>query len=90
MAAGEVNSVASAVSGDLFNALPADIQKLAVKNYQLWRSNPHHPSLHFRRLQGSTDRFSVRVGVHNRALGRLQANTIGMGLDRWYDRLTGS
>jgi hypothetical protein len=70
----EVNSVASRRFWDLFNALPADIQKLAVKNYHLWHGNPNHPSLHFRRLQGSTDRFSV--GDHYRALGRLRADTI--------------
>jgi hypothetical protein len=36
VAAAEVNSVASRRFRDLFNALPADIQKLAVKNYYLW------------------------------------------------------
>jgi len=63
-----VNSVATRRFWDLFSALPVEIQKLAVKNYHLWRRNPHHPSLRFRRLQGSTDRFSIRVGDHYRAL----------------------
>ncbi len=40
-----MNSVASRRFWDLFNALPADIQKLAVKNYYLWHSNPYHPSI---------------------------------------------
>jgi hypothetical protein len=93
VAAAEVKSVASRRFWDLFNALPADIQKLAVKNYHLWRSNPHHPSLHFRRLRGSPDRFSVRVGDHYRALGRLKANTmewVWIGTHAEYDRLLGS
>ena len=42
---------------ELFHALPAEVQKLAVKNYELWRANSNHPSLHFRLLQGSKDRL---------------------------------
>lgn len=48
----------------LLGALPKDIQELAEKNYQLWRSNPQHPSLNFKRLAGAGHRFSVRVGEH--------------------------
>lgn len=58
-----MNSVATRRFRGLFHALPEDVQKLAVKNYHLWRRDPHHPSLRFRRLQGSEDRFSVRVVV---------------------------
>jgi len=63
VAAAKVTSVATRRFWNLFDGLPEDIQKLATKNYQLWRSNSHHPSLHFRRLQGTSDRFSVRVGI---------------------------
>ncbi len=73
MATAEVNSIATRRFWDLFYALSPEIQKLAVKNYELWRRDPHHPSLHFRRLRGSQDRFSVRIGDHYRALGRLTA-----------------
>ena len=93
MAAAEVNSVASRRFWELFNALPDDIQKLAVKNYHLWRSNPNHPSLRFRRLRSSSDRFSIRVGDHYRALGRLTEDTIlwvWIGTHAEYDRLVNS
>ena len=93
MAAAEVKSVATSRFWDLFHALPGEIQELAVKNYRLWLSNPNHPSLHFRRLQGSADRFSVRVGGHYRALGRLTADTmlwVWIGTHAEYDRLVGS
>ena len=93
MAAAEVTSVATRRFWDLFQALPPDIQRLAVKNYRLWQRNPHHPSLHFRRLEGSADRFSIRVGTHYRALGRLTADTITwvwIGTHAEYDRLVGS
>jgi hypothetical protein len=76
MASAEVNSIGTRRFWDLFHALPEDIRELGVKNYQLWRSNPRHPSLHFRRLQGSIDLFSVRVGDHYRALGLLKADTM--------------
>jgi len=52
----------------LFHKLPADIQQLAIKNYHLWLRDPLHPSLRFRRLQGSANRFSIRIGDHYRAL----------------------
>jgi hypothetical protein len=71
-----VKSVATSRFWNLFHALPGDVQKLAVKNYHLWLGDPHHPSLHFRRLQGSADRFSIRVGEHYRALGRQTGDTM--------------
>lgn len=43
---------------DAYETLPAHIQRLADKNYQLLKRNPHHPSLHFKRI----GRFrSVRI-----------------------------
>ena len=92
MATAKVNSVATRRFWDLFHELPAEAQKLAIKSYRTWERDPHHPSLRFRRLQGSIDRFSVRVGSHYRALGRLSADTITwvwIGTHAEYDRLTG-
>jgi len=66
-----VKSAATRRFWELFQALPSEVQNLAVKNYHLWRRNPNHPSLRFRRLQGSEDRFSIRIGDHYRAIGRL-------------------
>lgn len=40
MAPTEVNSVATRRFWDLFYALPEDVQRLAVKNYHLWRRDP--------------------------------------------------
>jgi hypothetical protein len=91
MAASEVTSVGTRRFWELFHALPEDIQKLAVKNYQLWRSDPHHPSLRFRRLHGGIGRFSVRIGDHYRALGRQTDDTVvwvWIGTHAEYDRLT--
>jgi hypothetical protein len=50
-----------------FENLPQHIQRLAYKNYELWRQNPHHPSLRFKPLKDG--QWSVRVGDHYRAVG---------------------
>lgn len=46
--------------------LPANIQEAARKNYDLLKENPSHPSLHFKKIQ---QYYSVRIGLHYRALG---------------------
>lgn len=33
-------------------ALPDPIRELADRNFQLLKSNPSHPSLHFKKVQG--------------------------------------
>ena len=78
---------------DLFHSLPVEVRILAVKNYRLWQLDPHHPSLRFKRLHGSEDRFSVRVGDHYRALGRQKGDQmiwVWIGAHSDYDRLLGS
>lgn len=85
-----MRSVATRRFWNLFYALPDDIQELAVKNYKLWRQDPNHPSLHFRRLKGSEDRFTIRIGTHYRALGRLSSGTVTwvwIGTHSEYDKL---
>ena len=51
---------------ECYQQLPAAIQQLADKNYELLKANPDHPSLHFKKV-GSYR--SVRVGIAYRALG---------------------
>jgi hypothetical protein len=51
---------------DCYYALPVAIQKLADKNYTLFKTNPLHPSLHFKEVQKGV--WSVRVGIRYRAL----------------------
>ena len=65
-------------------------QKLADKNFQLFKSNPQHPSLHFERKK--PDLWSVRVGGGHRALARqLDDNLIWfwIGPHDEYERLLG-
>ncbi|MBL7991045.1 MAG: hypothetical protein JNN25_06375 [Candidatus Kapabacteria bacterium] len=49
-----------------YQALPNAIKDLADKNYTLLKDNPHHPSLHLKKVGVY---WSVRVGRDYRALG---------------------
>jgi mRNA-degrading endonuclease RelE of RelBE toxin-antitoxin system len=53
-----------------YQTLPRQVQKLADKNFQLLKTNPYHPSLHFKKIGRESPLWSVRVGKHYRALGR--------------------
>ena len=59
-----------------YKTLPTSVQQLAVKNYRLWSQDHTHPSLHFKKLKGEKNRFSIRVGDHYRALGHLAGDTV--------------
>jgi hypothetical protein len=50
-----------------FKGLSAAVQARVRKQYGLWRDDPHHPSLRFKRVG---EYWSVRVGRDLRALGR--------------------
>jgi hypothetical protein len=45
-----------------FAQLPNAVKEQARKCYRLWRDNPAHPSLHFKRIHGRENLYSVRVG----------------------------
>ncbi len=72
----------------LLNALPEEVRELAQKNYELWLTDPRHPSLRFKHLEGNV--WSVRVGIHYRALAEIIGNDvtwIWIGHHAEYDRL---
>ena len=49
-----------------FEDLPHDIQKLAKKSFELIKTDPLHPSLHFKKVGKF---WSIRIGGNYRALG---------------------
>jgi hypothetical protein len=59
-----VRHVATASFWRAYGALPKSIQGLADKSFALLKTDPHHPSLHLKRI-GKL--WSVRVGLHYRA-----------------------
>lgn len=48
-----------------YRALPSDVRRLARKAFRLWMPDPHHPSLHFKKVGKF---WSARVGLSHRAL----------------------
>ncbi|MCR9293615.1 MAG: hypothetical protein NXI32_12905 [bacterium] len=61
-----MNHHATSAFWDCYQRLPASIQQLADKNYELLKRDPEHPSLHFKKV-GSYR--SVRVGRQPPAAG---------------------
>lgn len=49
-----------------YKKLPANVQKLADKNFEVLKTNPKHPSLHFKK---AGKYCSVRVGMKYRSIG---------------------
>lgn len=73
-----------------YRELPPAIQRLADKNYKLLKSDPTHPSLHFKKIGNKKQLWSVRVGSGYRALGVEKADGIywfWIGSHADYDRL---
>ena len=60
----------------LFAQLPAEVQEQAREAYQLFRDDPYHPRLHFKRISQQRPIYSARVGYSYRAIGRLEGDTI--------------
>lgn len=48
-----------------YDQLPKEIQRLADENYDLLKSDPRHPSLHFKKIGRM---WSVRIGIHYRVV----------------------
>ncbi len=53
----------------LYRKLPANVREQARAAYALFRQDPHHPSLRFRRVHPTRPIFSARVGMDYRAVG---------------------
>jgi hypothetical protein len=75
-----------------FAGLPQEVREQARKKYQLWKHDPYHPSLHFKRVSNTEPLYAVRIGIGWRALGLLEGDTITwfwIGSHGEYDKLIG-
>jgi mRNA-degrading endonuclease RelE of RelBE toxin-antitoxin system len=73
-----------------FEKLPFGVQQEARRAYRQFRENPQHPGLHFKKLQGHDDIYSVRIGIGYRALATMNGNWVvwfWIGSHAEYDRL---
>lgn len=74
----------------LFSELPSEVQRDAKRAYGLFQSNPSHPSLHFKKLEGENEIYSARIGLGYRALAVVKKDRIvwyWIGSHSDYDRL---
>jgi hypothetical protein len=71
-----VNSVITAGFVDRLRRLPDAVRQQAARAYMLWRADPHHPRLQFKRLSQRHPIYSARVGLGYRALGLWEGETI--------------
>lgn len=72
---------------DCYRRLPVEVQDLADRCYATLCDNPRHPSLHLKKVD---DYWSVRVGLHYRALAIEDAGDlvwVWIGTHAEYDEL---
>ena len=60
----------------MFSGLPIEIQQEAKRAYRLFRANPAHPSLHFKKVEGESDIYPARIGRDYRALAVMKGNRV--------------
>lgn len=73
-----------------FAELPDEVKERARDAYRLFRDNPDHPSLRFKRVHPTDPIYSVRIGLGYRAVGAMEGDTIywyWIGGHADYDRL---
>ena len=59
-----------------FARLPRRIKDDAKAAYRKFRENPYYPSLHFKKLEGEDQIYSVRISLGYRALGVMMGNRV--------------
>jgi hypothetical protein len=55
---------------------PSERQTRIKDAYRLWKENPGHPSLRFKKVHSRLPIYSVRVDLDWRAVGILQGDTV--------------
>lgn len=73
-----------------FARLPENIRREAREAYRLFRDNPSHPGLRFKRIHPTRHIYSVRISLDYRALGVREGNEIiwfWIGSHAEYERL---
>jgi mRNA-degrading endonuclease RelE of RelBE toxin-antitoxin system len=61
---------------EMYANLPKDIQRRADRAYRLFRRNPSHPGLHFKKVDDDNPIYSARVGLGYRAVGQVDGDDI--------------
>ena len=59
-----------------FKKLPQNVRDQAREAYRRFQQNPSHPGLEFKLIRPKKRIYSVRIGIHYRALGVLDEDEI--------------
>ena len=73
-----------------YHALPEEVHLLADQQFERLKSDPKHPSLHFKKVGRRKQLWSARVGMHHRALGLDKSEGVvwvWIGTHAEYDKL---
>jgi hypothetical protein len=85
-----MNSRVTKCFHELLSALPEHVRKQAQHAYRLFRANPSHPGLRFKKVHDDPTMYSARVGIGYRAVGALDGNAVvwfWIGSHADYDKL---
>ncbi|MEP7364247.1 MAG: hypothetical protein ABI972_13410 [Acidobacteriota bacterium] len=66
----KIPSFASDDFWNLYDKLPADVQRLADKQFEIFERDPRHPSLHLKKVGPF---WSARVGIDFRVVARFRS-----------------
>lgn len=75
---------------ELLDQLPIEVQQQAGRAYAIWRTNPYHNSLQFKRVSQKQPIYSARISIGYRALGLRENDQIywfWIGAHAEYDEL---
>jgi hypothetical protein len=75
---------------ELLAALPRRVRDQARDAYELFRADPSHPGLHFKKVHDDPAMYSARVGIGYRAVATMEADTViwfWIGTHAGYDKL---
>lgn len=61
---------------ELYADLPEQVRLQTRRAYQLFRRNPSHPGLNFKKIDEENNVYSARIGLGYRALGQLDGSDI--------------
>ncbi|MBD2439100.1 hypothetical protein [Nostoc sp. FACHB-110] len=73
-----------------FGDLPEQIQEQTREAYRLFKQNPNHPSLRFKKVHPELPIYSARISKICREVGQLEEDTIiwfWLGSHAEYDKL---
>jgi hypothetical protein len=74
----------------LLSKLPDNVRRQAIGAYRLFRADPQHPGLHFKKVHPTLPVYSARVNDDYRVVGQIRSNGIvwfWVGKYEDYDRL---